>query len=329
MHLNVLMLLGGLALVVKGGDLFVAAAVRLARFLRMPRIVIGTTLVSLATTSPEMVVSIVAGLRGESGLAVGNAIGSCMCNMGLILGLTAVIKRVDVNLRTLRTPLLTMLGFGVLLLLMTLDLSLARWQGGLLLIAGAGYFAWDFWQHWRRRKPQQIAEATAIESDITAARWAWVQTRTGTAMQFVFGAAVLIVGSRLLVEGAVGVAASLGVPSIIIGLTLVAVGTSLPELVTAITSSRKAAGDLAVGNVLGASIANLTLVVGAAALVHEVSMDRLIQLFNFPAMLALTVILIGMILTYRRVSPREGTVLLTLYALYILAVGAIAVNQAS
>lgn len=329
MLLNLLMLLGGLALIVKGGELFVAAAVRLAEFLRMPRIVIGTTLVSLATTSPEMVVSIVAGLNGEAGLAVGNAIGSCMCNIGLILAVTAIIKRVDVNFRTLCMPLLTLLGFGVLLFVMTLDLSLARWQGGVLLAAGAGYFAWDFWENWRRRKPQEVTEASAIGKEMSAARWAWVETRTGTVVQFLFGAAVLIAGSRLLVEGAVGLAAGLGVPSIIIGLTVVAVGTSLPELVTAVTSSRKSAGDLAVGNVLGANIANLTLVVGAAAVVHEVRMDRLTQLFNFPAMLVLTVILIGMILTYRSVSAREGKVLLVLYVLYIFAVGAIAVNQAS
>lgn len=329
MYIDLLMLLGGLALIVKGGDFFVAAAVRLAEFLRMPRIAIGTTMVSLATTAPETVVSITAGLRGEAGLAVGNAIGSCMCNIGLILGLTATIRRVDVHLRTLRAPLFALFGFGVVLLVMTLDLSLERWQGGVLLIAGFGYFAWDFWRHWRHRKPQEVAEATTIGRERAADRWAWVQTRTGTSLQFLSGAAMVVAGSRLLVEGAVGTATSLGVPSIIIGLTVVAVGTSLPELVTAVTSSRKAVGDLAVGNVMGANIANLTLVVGAAAAIQCVSMDRLTQLFNFPAMLALTALLAWMILTYGRVSPREGKVLLALYAVYILAVATIAATQAT
>lgn len=319
MHLDLLMLLGGLALIVKGGDFFVAAAIRLAEFLRMPRVVIGSTLVSLATTTPELVVSIMAGLRGESGLAVGNAVGSCICNIGLILGVTASLKQVDVHFRALRTPLLAMLGFGVLLFLMTMDLSLARWQGGLLLVAGLGYFAWDFWRHWRDRKPADIAEASAIEAEKAAARWAWAQTQTGTVLQFLFGAGIVVAGSRLLVEGAVGSAARLGIPPILVGLTVVAVGTSLPELVTAVTSSRKAVSDLAVGNVLGANIANLSLIVGAAAVIQSVGMDRLTQLFNFPAMLAVMALLFWMLWTDRRVSRREGVVLLAVYAAYIIA----------
>lgn len=313
------MLLGGLALIIKGGGFFVAAAVRIAEFLRMPRVVIGSTLVSLTTTTPELVVSIMAGLRGESGLAVGNAVGSCICNIGLILGVTAGIKQVDVHFRALRTPLLAMFGFGALLFLMTLDLSLARWQGGLLVAGGLGYFAWDFWQHWRDRKPEDIAEATAIETEKAAARWAWVQTRTGTVAQFLFGAIIVVAGSRLLVEGAVGTAARLGVPSIVIGLTVVAVGTSLPELVTAVTSARQSVSDLAVGNVLGANIANLSLIVGAAAMIQSVGMDRMTQRFNFPAMLGVMVLLCWMLRTDRRVTRREGFTLLAAYGGYLAA----------
>lgn len=285
----------------------------------MPRVVVGSTLVSLATTTPELVVSIMAGLRGESGLAVGNAVGSCICNIGLILGVTASLKQVDVHFRALRTPLFAMFGFGALLFLMTLDLSLARWQGGLLLAGGLGYFAWDFWQHWRDRKPEDIAEATAIEAEKSAARWAWVQTKAGTVAQFLFGAGIVVAGSRLLVEGAVGAASRLGVPSIIIGLTVVAVGTSLPELVTAVTSSRKSVSDLAVGNVLGANIANLSLIVATAALIQSVGMDRLTQLFNFPSMLAIMGLLCWMLWTDHRVTRREGCTLLAVYALYLTA----------
>ncbi|MEW6158479.1 MAG: calcium/sodium antiporter [Verrucomicrobiota bacterium] len=317
MLMHVLMLLGGLALIVKGGEFFVAAAVRLAEFLRMPRVVIGSTLVSLATTTPELVVSIMAGWRGESGLAVGNAVGSCICNIALILGMTATLRHVDVHFRALRTPLIAMFGFGVLLFFMTLDLSLVRWQGVVLLLGGLAYFAWDFWQHWRDRRPEHVAEATAIETEQSAARWNWVETKAGTLLQFLFGAGIVVAGSRLLVEGAVGVASSLGIPPIIIGLTVVAVGTSLPELVTAVTSSRRAVSDLAVGNVLGANIANLSLIVGAAAVIQTVRMDRLTQLFNFPAMLGIMILLLWMLRTGHRVTRREGAVLLGVYALYI------------
>ena len=312
------MLLGGLALIVKGGDFFVAAAIRLAEFLRMPRVVVGSTLVSLTTTTPELVVSVMAGLHGEAGLAVGNAIGSCICNIGLILGVTATLKHVDVNFRALRLPLVVMIGCGVLLLLMTLDLQLVRWQGAVLLAGGLGYFIWDFVRHWRDRMPKDIAEATAIEKDRTTARWAWVETRPGTVAQFILGAAIVVGGSKLLVDGAVGFAGRLGVPPIVIGLTIVALGTSLPELVTAVTSSRKSVSDLAVGNVLGANIANLTLIVGTAAVIHTVSMDRFTQLFNFPSMLAVMALLALMLWTGARVTRREGAVLLGVYGLYLV-----------
>jgi cation:H+ antiporter len=319
MSTELLMLLGGLALIIKGGDFFVAAAIRLAEFLRMPRVVIGSTLVSLATTTPELVVSIMAGLRGEAGLAVGNAVGSCICNIGLILGVTASIKQVDVHFRALRLPLFVMLGCGILLFLMTLDLSLSRGQGWFLLLGGALYFVWDFGRHWKNRKPEDMAEATAIETEKAAARWAWVQTKPGTIVQFLVGAIIVVAGSRLLVEGAVGVAQRLGIPSIVIGLTVVALGTSLPELVTAVTSSRKSVSDLAVGNVLGANIANLTLVVGTAAVIQTVGLDRFTQLFNFPALLVIMGILVVILWTGRRVTRREGVVLLGVYALYIAA----------
>jgi cation:H+ antiporter len=319
MLLDVIWLVTGLALIVKGGDFFVAASIRIAEFLKMPRVVVGSTLVSLATTTPEVVVSIMSGFKGASDLAVGNAVGSCICNIGLILGVMAAIKQVEVHPRMLRMPLIAMFVCGAALLTFTLDLVLSRWQGAFLLALGAGYFVWDFWKHYRERKPAVITEAVAIKREVTATRWSWFTTKPGTAVQFALGAVILILGSKLVVEGAVNLAGRMGVPPIAIGLTVVAVGTSLPELITAITSSRKAVADLAVGNVLGANIANLTLVVGVAAIIHDVSMDRLTQVFNFPAMLVVMSLLLWILLTDRRVTRREGVVLLSTYAIYIAA----------
>jgi len=327
MLLDTLYLVAGLALIIQGGDLFVSAAVRIAEMLRMPRVVIGGTLVSLATTSPEMVVSVMAGLKGESGLAVGNAVGSCLCNIGLILGVTATINPVNVHPRALRTAFNAMFFFGVVLLMMTFDLVLQRWQGGLLLLGGATYFTRDFWQHWRDKKPEALAEATAIAKEAMATPWAWFQTKPGTAVQFVIGSIIVIFGSKLLVDSAVNIAHALGVPSIIVGLTVVAVGTSLPELVTAITSSRKNVSDLSVGNVLGANIANLTMVIGAAASIREVTMDRLTQLFNFPAMLVTMLLMFWMLKSGKRMTRREGIILLVIYAVYVGAVVALTVWQ--
>lgn len=314
---SLLLLLGGLAVIVKGGDLFVAAALRLAGFLRLPRVVIGSTLVSLATTMPELVVSITAGLRGESGLAVGNAVGSVICNLALILGVTACLKPVEIHLASLRLPLATLLAAGVLLGLLTWDLRLERWQGGLLLTLGVGYFAGDFVRHWRSRKPAEVSEAKAIGEGVTETRFQWLETKPGSLVQFLLGAIVVVLGSRLIVDGAVGVASLLGIPSIVIGLTVVAFGTSLPEFVTAVTSARSSVTDLAVGNVLGANIANLTLIAGTAALIRPVELDRLTQLFSFPVMIGLILLLLGMLWRARGLTRRNGVLLLTIYAAYL------------
>ncbi len=307
----------GLGLILKGGEWFVGASVRIAAFLHMPRIVIGSTLLSLATTLPELSVSVMAGMRGESGLAVGNAVGSCICNIGLVLGVAAALRHVDVHPAALRVPLSAMFLAATLLFVLTLDLALGRRSGLLLVLLGVAYFCWDFWQHYHQRKPGANPEAAAIKREKESTGWAWLRTRSGTLIQFLTGAAVVLAGSRLLVTGAVNVADSLGIPSIVIGLTVVAIGTSLPELITAITSSRRAVADLSVGNVLGANVANLTLIVGVAALISPLAMDRLTQLLNFPAMLAMMLLLVWILYTDHRVTRREGVLLLGAYTLYV------------
>lgn len=315
-----LLLLGGLTVIVKGGDWFVAAAVRLARLLRVPRIVVGSTLVSLATTMPELVVSIVASARGEPGLAVGNAIGSCICNIGLILGVTAALREVTLHPAVLRVPIGVMLGVALLLFAFTRDLRMGAGAGWMLIATGAGYFVWDFFRHFRKRPPADEAREVAEIVHSGTRRFAWLHTTGGTVAQFIGSALLVVVGSRLLVDGAVGVASALSVPPLVIGLTVVAFGTSLPELITAISSSRQAAGDLSVGNVLGANIANLTFIVGTAAVLSEVRLDRATQLFHFPVMLVAMALLLWKLARDRRLGRADGFILLAGYAAYLAVV---------
>ena len=312
---DILILLVGLALIIKGGDWFVSASVRIAELLDMPRVVIGSTLVSLTTTSPELVVSIMSGIRQESGLAVGNAVGSCICNIGMILGLSAVMRHIHVHLRVLRTPMIAMLASGVLLVLLTMDLLLSQWQGMILVGLGVVYFAYDFLHHKYAARPSEHREARTVGEQVVADTW--IESPWGATLQFLIGAALVIVGSKLLVDSSVSLAERFGVASIIIGLSVVAIGTSLPELVTAITSARKNVSDLAVGNVLGANVANLTLVVGTAASINDVSMSRATQLYNFPALMLLMLFLGGMILFTRGLSRRNGMIMLGFYVLYL------------
>ncbi len=318
MLLNVVGLLAGLFLIIKGGDLFVGASVRLAEFLRMPRVVIGSTLVSLATTTPELMVSVFAGSQGAPGLAVGNAVGSCICNIGLILGVTAAFKHVEVQLKPLRLPLIAMFGFGLVLFVLTLNLTLSRLHGFLLIGGGVAYFVYDFVQHARESRTAVVDEAPAIEP-CASGRFAWFRSRPGTALQFLLGAGIVVAGSRLLVDAAVQLAAALGIPSIIVGLTVVAVGTSLPELITAVTSSRQNVSDLALGNVLGANIANLTFIIGVASVMSDVTLSRPTQFFNFSALLVVFGLLLWMLLNDRMVSRKEGVVLLVTYCFYLCA----------
>lgn len=324
MYLQLFYLLIGLVLIIKGGDLFVGASVRIAELLRMPRIVIGSTLVSLATTTPELVVSIVSGLRGESGLAVGNAVGSCICNLGLILGFTAACRHIEVHFQALKRGLVAMVGSGLLLFVLTLDLTLARWQGLLLVVVGVAYFILDFRSHRRLVAPAVLKEANAIEKE-QVAEVRWVHTPQGTAGIFLLGAVLVVLGSRLLVDAAVAIATGMGIPPMMIGLTVVALGTSLPELVTAITSARRQVSDLGVGNIIGANIANLTLIVGSAASLSEVTISRLGQVFNLTALLVGMGLMVWFVRTGRRISRREGAALLGFYSLYLAVLIGLAV----
>lgn len=315
--LDVLLLLVGLVVIIKGGDLFVGSSVRIAELLGVPRVLIGSTLVSLATTSPEFVVSVTASLRGEPGLAIGNAVGSCVANIGLIVGTVALLRTVDIHPGHVRASFWIMLGLGVLVLAMTLDLRIGFARGALLLLLAAGFLIFNFYRQRHEPDPEAKAEAVALEAQVTeSVRFA--DSGLGATLVFVVGAVMVVVGSRLLVDSGIVVAEALGVPPIVIGLTVVAVGTSLPEYVTAVTSARRGVSDLSIGNILGANVLNLGLIVGTSAMIHEVTMSRVTQLYNFPVMLLVMVLLGIYLLRVKRLGTQAGVVLLGVYGAYVL-----------
>lgn len=331
-----LLLLLGLGLIIQGGDLFVASSVRIAEFLEVPRVVIGTTLVSLATTSPELVTSITSGIKQNPGIGVGNAVGSCMCNMCMILGAMAAIRSIGVRLAEIRIPLTAMFAFAVLLLILTWNLRLPQAAGFVLASLGVGYFACDFFHHRRSSRPEDLTEARSIEAESTASGSPWLRDRLrspkGAGAVFALGAAMVMGGSYLLVDSAENLAEKMGVPPIVIGLTIVAVGTSLPELVTAVKSARQNVADLGVGNILGANVANLTLVIGGAASFKDLSMDRMTQALNFPALIIGMLLVFWMLFSRQRISRREGWLLIAYYfvwlALLTLVMDGSAMNSA-
>ena len=305
---DILLIAVGFALVAKGGDLFVDSSIHIGRALRIPRFVIGGTLVSLATTTPELVVSVTAASMGDSGIALGNAVGSCICNIGLIIGLVAIIMPVRVDRSDFIRRAAWMVGGGVLVVAFSWDRSMERIYGLLLLAGAAAYLAWDLAGILRSRRQSAGEAADPDAADGLAASVGW----------FAVGAACVIVGSRLLVTSGQGLAAALGVPSAIIGFSVIAVGTSVPELVTGVSAARKGVPDLSLGNIIGANVLNLLLIVGLSGTIQPLAIDPFSQGYGFPWIAIFFVTLIGIVLRFGLVRRAAGIALLLLYALYII-----------
>ncbi|MBI4331087.1 MAG: calcium/sodium antiporter [Chloroflexi bacterium] len=309
MALTLVLFAAGIALLFKGSDYFVESSLAIARRAGLPRVVVGGTLVSLATTSPELTVSILAGVEGVPGLAVGNALGSVAANIGVIMALAAIVRPFDLPDRDFRGRCQVMVGLAVLLFIMILDLGLPRWRGFLLVAIGIGYVVLDYRRARKRRGGRRLDETHAGMTNPGSGR--------RIALFFLLGAAMVVSGSQLLVSSGTAIAAALGVPRVFIGLTLVAMGTSLPELATAIAAVRKREFELSAGNLIGANILNLTLVTGAAAALSPVTLAPTAREYTFPAILVLLGVFFLLARSRKRLARGEGVLLIALYVAFL------------
>ena len=304
----------GFALLVWSADRFVDGAASTAKHLGMPSLLIGILIVGFGTSAPEMVVSAIAAYVGNPALALGNAIGSNIVNIALILGVTAIVSPIMVNSKIVKKEipllLLIVLFTGYLLL----DNSLTLFEGVILL---AGFFALVLWSVFAafRSRGDSFEDQMDIElnEDI-------MSLKVGI-MWLVFGLILLIASSRLLVWGAVGVANSFGVSDLIIGLTIVALGTSLPELAASVMAARKGEHDIAIGNVVGSNMFNLLAVIGIAVIIAPMNSIPLEVLQrDWTIMLLLTIALFVMAYGFKgrngRINRVEGTILILCYAAY-------------
>ena len=305
---DILLIAVGFALVAKGGDLFVDSSIHIGRALRIPRFVIGGTLVSLATTTPELVVSVTAATLGDSGIALGNAVGSCICNIGLIIGVVAIIMPVEVDRPDFIRRAAWMAGGGLLVVAFSWDRSMERIYGILLLAGAAAYLAWDLAGILRSRRQSAADAEDPDAAGGLAAAVGW----------FSVGAVFVIAGSRLLVTSGQGLAAALGVPSAIVGFSVIAIGTSVPELVTGVAAARKGVPDLSLGNIVGANVLNLLLIVGLSGTIQPLALDPFSQRYGFPWLGIFCVTIIGIVLRFGLVRRAAGIALLLLYALYVI-----------
>lgn len=312
-----LQLVGGALLLYFGAEWFVGGASALALALRVPQLLVGLTVVAYGTSAPEIVVGVQAARAGHAAVALGNVIGSNVVNLGLILGLAALVRpaRVDGALRRRELPVL-LLSTAVLPLLL-FDGALSRLEAGGLLLAAFGY---TFWMVHAARGAASLAAAeadaarTGRAADVAGAPQPAGSARAGVTT--VVGLVLLLVGGHLFVDGAVSVAHALGMSERLVGLTIVAVGTSLPELVTSLIAARRGHSDLAVGNVVGSNIFNTLLCLGGAGLAGSVGAPLPTFGLDFAALFVMTLCGAVFMRTERAISRPEGGVLVALYALF-------------
>ncbi|CAN5388163.1 calcium/sodium antiporter [soil metagenome] len=302
-----LQVLFGLALLVIGGEFLVRGASALAVRAGISPLVVGLTVVSVATSAPELAVTTGAVFSGESELALGNVVGSNIANILLILGISALVLPIGIRRQLLRVDVPFLIAFGLLLLLLVLDGDIGTWDGLILLTAWIGHTAMSVWLS-KREDPPAGADAD-------------VETGYSLPMSLLLvaaGVGLLVGGAQLLVTGAVSIATGLGVSSLVVGLTVVAIGTSLPELVASIIAVKRNAGDLAVGNAIGSCLANIGLVLGVPALLKPggLPVPSAVLSVDLPLMIAASVALLPVIYTGARIGRREGLLFLSLYVSY-------------
>lgn len=302
----------GLVLLVWSADRFVDGASRVARSYGMSPLLIGMVIIGFGTSAPEMVVSALSSYQGNPGIALGNAYGSNITNIALILGITALFMPINVHSKVLRTELPILTAVTLISIALVYDLSLSRLDALVLLVVFSCLMFWTIRQGMKDKSDNLGKE---VESELQAAP----QPIKKSVFNLVVGLVLLIISSRILVYGAVGIASILGVSDVIVGLTVVAVGTSLPELASSVIAARKGEPDIALGNVLGSNLFNTLAVVGIAGMIHPMEVDREILFRDMGTMLALTIALFVIGFGFRgvgRVNRVEGGVLLACYIGY-------------
>jgi cation:H+ antiporter len=316
-----LLLLGGLALLIAGGDLLVRGAVALASRFGVSPLVIGLTVVGFGTSAPELVTSIQASLAGAPGIALGNIVGSNIVNLLFILGLSSLLAPIAVQSGALKRDGATLVGITLAFVVLAALIPFGRLLGAVCIAGLVAYLVVAFRQESRAGAEHGAAydKAEAAQSVDPAlrpsadARPGWIRSLLTT----VLGLGLVVFGGKLLVDGAVDIARSYGISETLIGLTVVAVGTSAPELVTSVMAAIRRQADVAFGNVIGSNIYNILGIGGFTAIVAPTQVPPEIIRFDNPVMLAVTVLTVVFAWTGLRIGRREGGALIASYVVYL------------
>ncbi len=310
--LSEILFLVGLVVLIAGAELLVRGASRLATAVGISPLVVGLTVVAYGTSAPELAVSVQAAFAGKAEMALGNVVGSNLFNILLILGASALVAPLHVAQQLVRWDVPLLIGLSALLLVLGLDGSLGRCDGVLLVAIGVAYSVWSVRQS--RRETRAVAE----EYEEAFAPTVGAPNVPRQLLLIAAGLGLLLLGSRWLVSGAIAIAQALGVGELVIALTIVAAGTSLPELATSVMASLRGERDIAVGNVIGSNIFNLLSVLGLSSVVapHGIPVPTSALRFDIPVMIAATVACLPIFFTGHVIARWEGALFLGYYGAY-------------
>lgn len=310
MTLSLFYIAAGILLLYKGAEWLVGSSARIAQHLRVSRVLIGLTIIAIGTSLPELVASIIAATQGAPDVALGNVVGSNMANLGLVLALAVIIKPVRTHIEDLYRDAPWLIFGSVLLLIMAIDGVISRLDGG-ILVGFAILFYWSTIQHVRREKISE-EELPFHEFEIKA------REHFRNYALIIVGIGSLILGAQWLITGAVDVAAQFNISELVIGITIVAIGTSLPELAASAWSSVHGSADVTFGNVVGSNIANIFMILGIVSLVAPVGVSEGAFKYDIPILILFTFFALLLVRTKERLTRVEGILLLAIYAGYIV-----------
>jgi cation:H+ antiporter len=310
--------LAGLFAIIKGGDVLVRSALKLNEKTGINHVIIGATFVSVATTLPEVFVSIFAVLHGNHGIAVGNAFGAMITNISLILGITLAFTAATIDRREILTKSIFLLLITLTVFLFSLNLVVSWYEGVILLGAFVAFLALNVYESKQKGVQGGLPPLRGVGATptVTPCKWASI------ALGFIFGQALLCVGAFMIVDNGEELANIFGASETVLGFTVIAVGTSLPELTTAIQSIRHKSGGLAVGNILGANVISHTLLFGICAIMGEINgtalpISRQTAFVAIPVLFMMTIVAIAPTIFKKRVYKWQGFVSLVLYTAFI------------
>ncbi|WKZ19598.1 MAG: calcium/sodium antiporter [Candidatus Jettenia sp. CY-1] len=313
MPLQIILFFIGLAGLYFGAEWLVKGASRFARSFNIRPIVIGLTIVAFGTSTPELVTSIMAGIRHLNDIAIGNIVGSNIANIGLILGLAAIVQPLKVDMKLINREMPIVIGISLLLYFMGWDSILSRQEGIILMVGILAYTIYVY--------RAALRESKSVEKEFLEYEESIGVTRDNLKKDIVWiivGLGALVGGAYLLVHSAVYIARVVGISELVIGLTVIAVGTSLPELATSMVAAIRKESDISVGNVLGSNIFNILAILGIASIIQPLQINTASLRIDMPVMLLFGIILVPIITWKFMITRIQGFLLLAGYSIYIL-----------